>query len=241
MSAIKIGYINILETSTVTVTTEDADFPAYRLYDRDINKLYKGASTSDQIIKAQQAGTAQAVNALYIPEGHNLNGVAISIQYSSDDSTYTTATSWTQSGTDQILKEFAERTETYWMVVFSGLSNYLNIPECFLTDLYTFTCSPSAGLNTTTKFNVDRVESKSGIAHYLQRGETRKSIIYTLNNISDAEKAEMETWLDEWGGYKPFLFVDMDGDTFFAELTREVSFTYLYNRYTANISVMEVL
>jgi peptidoglycan/xylan/chitin deacetylase (PgdA/CDA1 family) len=41
---IKIIYRNILENSTVTVTTENTSFPKYRLYDRDIGKLFKGNS-----------------------------------------------------------------------------------------------------------------------------------------------------------------------------------------------------
>lgn len=45
MANITFVYDNILESGTVTVTSEDSDYPAYRLYDRDIGKLFKGDSS----------------------------------------------------------------------------------------------------------------------------------------------------------------------------------------------------
>jgi hypothetical protein len=168
MSAIKIGYINVLETSTVTVTTEDSDYPAYRMYDRNIGRLYKGTSTSDHTIKANQGSNSQAVNAFFVPAGHNLDGAHMTVEYSTDDVTYPDATtSWNQSGTGQILKEFTAQTKQYWRSVLSTLSANPQLAEYYLTYLYTFVCAPSYGLTLGNRHNASSNEARTGVALFL--------------------------------------------------------------------------
>jgi len=211
MSVIKVGYINILETSVVTVTTEDSDYPAYRLYDRAISRLYKGTSTAEHTIKTDQQGNIRPVNGLFIPSGHNLNGAKITLEYSMDDSTWVSAVpQWTQSGNGQIFKEFSAVPARYWRTVITDASNPPAIPEYYLTYLYTFTCKPSYGATRGMKHNVSRGETKAGVPYYLSKGESRKRFAYQLKNISPDEKDEMVSWISSWGGYKPFVFVLQD-------------------------------
>jgi len=47
---IKVGYRNILESATIAVSSENASFPKYRLYDSDIAKLFKGNSTPNPFL-----------------------------------------------------------------------------------------------------------------------------------------------------------------------------------------------
>jgi hypothetical protein len=91
------------------------------------------------------------------------------------------------------------------------------------------------------RHNASRNEARTGVAHFLSHGESRKTLSYRLKNITSSERTEMESWNSSWGGYKPFLFVDHEGNAFFAELTRDIVFSQYYNRFTADISVMEVL
>lgn len=98
---VKLYYRNILETSTVAVTTENASFPKYRLYDRDIGKLFKGNSTpANFYIALDQGATIQyEVDRLIIPAGHNLTGLVSTIEYSDNNFTDIYLTNqWTQSG-----------------------------------------------------------------------------------------------------------------------------------------------
>ena len=75
MSSIYLLYRNILENSTVTTTNENSDYPKWRLHDRDIGKLFKGTSTANHTIKADQGASPQYdVDTLIIPAGHNLIG-----------------------------------------------------------------------------------------------------------------------------------------------------------------------
>lgn len=83
MANIVLCYRNILETGTVTVTSENTSFPKYRLYDRDIGKLFKGNSTPPKFnITDNQGATIYEVNRLILPADHNLNGLALQLQYS---------------------------------------------------------------------------------------------------------------------------------------------------------------
>ncbi len=99
---VKILYRNILENSTVVVTSENASFPKYRLYDRDIGKLFKGASTPAEfyITLDQGASLSYPVDRLIIPAGHNFNGRGLRIQYSNDNfaGDVHTVREWTQDG-----------------------------------------------------------------------------------------------------------------------------------------------
>ena len=111
---IKLCYRNILETGTVTVTTENTLFPKYRLYNRDIGKLFKGtAFASPFAIKVDQGAViSYPVDRLIIPAGHNLNGLACSLRYSTDDfaSDDHEANGWTQSDALFIDKEILDVT-----------------------------------------------------------------------------------------------------------------------------------
>lgn len=100
--SIKCAYKNILETSLVSLTagTEDSVYPLYRLYDRNIGRLFKPTLAETIEIKADQGATGNlAVDRLLIPAGHNLDGMTLDIFYSEDDINYTPATPrWTPSG-----------------------------------------------------------------------------------------------------------------------------------------------
>src|SRR4030042_6311262 len=94
---IKLLYRNILESGTVTVTSEDTAYPKYRLYDRDIGKLSKKTAQSlllygsghlygtgkkygqgsSHVISVDQGSVSYEIDRLIIPAGHNLNTMII--------------------------------------------------------------------------------------------------------------------------------------------------------------------
>ena len=115
---VKICYKNILETSTVTVTTENTSFPKYRLYDRDISKLFKGTGFASPfaILLGQGAVISYEVDRLIIPARHNLNGLACSLRYSTDNFSADDheAVGWTQGDALLINKPFTAQTKQYW-------------------------------------------------------------------------------------------------------------------------------
>ncbi len=94
MSTAIICYRNILESGTVTVTSENASFPKAALYDRDIGFLFKGNSTPANfyITLDQGAVISYEVDRLMIPAGHNLDGRSLKLQHSTVDFPITTVT-----------------------------------------------------------------------------------------------------------------------------------------------------
>jgi len=90
----KSCYINILETSTVSLSAgaEDPSYPLYRLYDRDIGKLFKANAAGTLDIKIDQGASPIAIDRLLIPAGHNLfsAGADLQLMRSTDDITWYT-------------------------------------------------------------------------------------------------------------------------------------------------------
>ena len=76
---IKVCYRNILENSTITVSSENASFPKYRLYDRDITKLFKFNAADDPslITLDQGAVTSHPVSRLFIPVGQEHDHITV--------------------------------------------------------------------------------------------------------------------------------------------------------------------
>jgi len=93
MANVIIYYGNLLESSTVSVSNENTSFPKYRLYDRDIGKLFKGGTNpTNFIILIDQVTNMYGVSGLIIPAGHNLNSRVMRLQYSINPFPITTVT-----------------------------------------------------------------------------------------------------------------------------------------------------
>jgi hypothetical protein len=95
---IRLYYKNILETATLTVTSENASYPKYRLHDRNIGLLFKGNSVPSQfqINIDQGAGLFcyPEVDKIIIPAGHNFSGKTCRLYHSDDGVIYTQALAW---------------------------------------------------------------------------------------------------------------------------------------------------
>ncbi len=90
----KSCYQNILESSTVSLSqgSQNNSYPLYRLYDRDIGRMFAGSAAATTEVKAEQGALIQnAIDSLFIPAGHNLGGMQCNLSFSDDDTTYTQA------------------------------------------------------------------------------------------------------------------------------------------------------
>jgi len=89
---IKTAAVNLLESATVTLSagTAHADYPLYRLYDRDIGRLFKATEAETIEIKIDQGAAGDLIpDKLIIPKGHNLLGEHILVSMSPDNFTTT--------------------------------------------------------------------------------------------------------------------------------------------------------
>ena len=243
---VKVCYRNILENSTIAVTTENSSFPKYRLYDRDIGKLFKGTAFASpfSITLDQGALLSYEVDRLLIPVGHNLNGLTCSLRYSTDN--FVTddheAVGWSQGDGLLIDKSFTPQTKQYWKLNITAPATIVELPEMFLTREYTFERNPSYGLEDRIKRNVERWETQSGRPRSVKNGDPRQARNYNLTKISLTQKTAFESWESVCEGIKSFYIEDINGVVFFAELMEEIFFKMEQeDRWGTTINVLEVL
>jgi hypothetical protein len=240
-------YRNILENSTVTVTTENTAFPRYRLYDRDVGKLFKGNSipANFYITLDQGATTQYEVDRLIIPAGHNLNGLLVKLQYSTDNfsSNIVDASSWTQSGSGLIDKSFTAQTKRYWRLNIAAPASAPQLAEMFLTRAYSLAKGPAyEGLSDAYRRNNERLETRSGRVRSVKFGELRRYRKYVIQNLPASQKTEFESWEELCEGVKSVYITDHNSETYFCEILNEIQFRPVSSSlWGVDLDLLEVL
>jgi hypothetical protein len=220
---------NILEDNTVTVTpVENASFPAYRLYDRILGRLFKfSAADNPSIVHVDQGATGNiAIDSVIIPAGHNLDGLTITMQFSTDNIAWSTAKSWAQSGAGAICESFGTATKRYWRMSIASPAAAVEMGELFFTQSYTWARNPvSLDRKMSTKYNVERLMDRSGHPRYIEHGTEKRYRAYFLEKITGSHRTEIESVDDVWAGKNPFWMKDTDGDLMFGELISPIDFS----------------
>lgn len=218
----KIGYAHALESGTVTVTSEESLYPAYRLYDRIYGRPWQATSTAAQTIHVDAGSGGIQLNALIIPSGHNLNGCTMSWQHSANDSSWSDAvTGWTQSGSGIIVKEMSSaETKRYWRLVISGASAAPYCHEIFMTYLNVLT-NPLLGGSRKKDRVVMRTVSYTGIPHLVKSGTSKHEFRGEYYPSDSTELTAFQAFLDAWDGYKTFYIQDAFSAQFFCEFVSD--------------------
>lgn len=236
---------NILENSTVTsLPTGEASYPTYHLYDRRLGRNFQSSAASSTTVSIDQgAVTSYEVDALVIPSGHNLDGLTISLDSSSNGSSWTTIETWAQSGSGQIYKTFTATTARYWRLVINSPVSKPYLGEMFLTKSYAWDRNPKELDRGNYKvFNVQRLEDSGGRPRYVEMGDDKEIREYELEFISGDHRAAIVSLNASWAGKSPFYVLDTDASTlFFAELTSPIEFKRSGDFANCNFNVMEVL
>ena len=223
MQQMQIGWINLLElASTVTVTSADPAAPAYRLYDRLFDVPWMAVNTAEQNIKIDQGTLGQQVNALLIPQDHNLTETTISWQRATvdnDGSYVNVVPPWVQAD-EGLIQKLGTHSDRFQRVKISGAAAPPQIGELFLTILYTFR-APDFGSRRATQFNVKRNVGMGGRPSYVKLGPSYRVLSYEMPSILLEDEAFYEAWFAAWDGGKPFFMVDHKGNRFFAEILTE--------------------
>ncbi len=248
MASLYIVYRNIYENSTVTVTTEDSDYPEWRLYDRDIGKMYKGTSTATHLLKADQgATTIWGVDTCLVSAGHNLDvgdDTDVFLQSSDNDSVWSTAASGVNIATTAMIafELGAAEDHRYWRVKLNALGANPEIPEIFIGEKIEFENCILYGDDEGKKGNVERMESISGIPNFLQQGVEREYRRYRFFLRTDTQRTNMEDFLTH-SRNKPFWIKDLDGEWYFMSLVEPNIGPLsrpLINRYEIEVEMIEV-
>jgi hypothetical protein len=241
---LKLYYQNILESATVSVTSENSSYPKYRLYDRLQGLLFKGSSTPsyfDIIADLGSASSYQEIDTLIVPANHNFNGKTVRLYFSDDAYYWYQALAWVASAS-LTLKTFTPASHRYWLFRIESPSSPPELSELFLTKCLEFERGPSYGYGRGVIENINRLESKSGQAQKTIWGEERKRRNYDLIKLSDTQRNILEMFRTAAYG-KNFYIEDLEGNLFFAELPEGLGDFKAeeMNRWGLNLRVQEVL
>jgi hypothetical protein len=244
---IKTAHANLLETSTVTLSAggEDAAYPLWRLYDRNIGRVFKPTAAETMEVKADQgAGGFQAVDGLLVPAGHNLDGMTLDVKHSDDDLAYTPAvTQWVQSGSGLIEKSWNPATKRYWKFIVTSPATVPELAELFLTSTYSWPRNPSRPTGALEKvFNVTNDVTASGQDRFLEHGDPKHQRSYAMPRCGEAQKDAITSLYDAWAGRKPFWLYDHEGNWIYGKLTAPLDLRELaYQSYGFKFEFLEVL
>jgi hypothetical protein len=244
MPRLSIYYQNILENATSVVMTPAAEsaFPVYRLSDRHIGRMCVASSDSSTSIVINQSSSPLEIDTIIIPEGHNLSGVSCSLDHSANGSSFVTALTWLQSGSDAIKKTMASPiTANYWRLSLSLQSDPIEIAELFLTVKQTLERNPNEDdREMFPRFNVERIEDTGGRPRYIVKGEPREYRGYQFDYASAEMRGMIETLNDAWAGHKPFWVEDTDGSLIYGELYSPIEMKRAGSRGSTDFKFLEV-
>jgi hypothetical protein len=243
---IKNAYINILETSSVSLSTGSAStsYPLYRIYDRDIGRLFKAGSSATLEILINQGTAGTAVDRMLIPPGHNLQGMALSLQNSTNNSTFATVYSCTQADTALISATFATNIMQYWKLAITSPATAPQIPELFLTRDYAWESDPhlySVG-SLEDVFNVENDVVAGGQDRFLVFGNPKKQRNYKVVGADSTQETNIVALNNAWGGYKPFWLFDHTSAWIYGKLVSPLNLKIDdMNIYSFDFNFLEVL
>lgn len=220
----KASWINVLQDSTVTVTSSATGYDAYRLYDGLFGKQWRATSTATQTIHVDRgAGSLEPVDTLIIPAGHLLSGCGMTFERSSNNSTWTPiVTGWTQSGSALILKQgAATNTDRYLRCVISGASVAPQAGEVWMGVLTTFASGLSVGTRSGLA-SVDMTEESiySRTPHSLVLGSALVKLDGKVNSVAPSEVDDFESWFEVTIAGR-FFFEDHRGVQYFGRFTEQ--------------------
>lgn len=248
---IKCAYINILETSTVSLSagTEDASCPLYRTYDRNIGRVFKTtAAVTTEIKVVQPAGDIKEIDRLLIPLGHNLDGETLDIKYSDNDADWTSAAgdpvgSWVQSGSGLIDVAFTAATHRYWKFIITSPAAIPELPELFLTKTYEWERDPERPTGAfEDTHNVEHFTLSGGRDVFLEHGLPKQRQGYHMPRCGEAQKDNVLALNTAWAGKNPFWLFDHTGKWIFGHLQKPLDITEVaFQTYSFDFNFIQVL
>lgn len=248
---IKCCYKNLLESSTVTLSagTENASYPLYRLYDRDVGKFFKPAAATTIEIKIDQGPyNIQAADRLLIPAGHVLDRRTLDNKYSDNDSAYSPAVvQWIQSGVGLIDKSWSSITHRYWKFIVTSPAMMPMFTELFLTQTYTWEVNPVIPTGELDDiFNVENQVTSGGYDRFLIHGIKKRQRNYSVVKRGETQRASIEALNTAWAGSKPFWLCDHEGVWIYGKLTERIKLTMegedeSGGQYSFNFNFLEVI
>lgn len=238
-----IGYKNLLETGTVTASTEATGFEKENAFDwRPFTWWQPTAVPANLTVDMGSAVTAD----YFALAAHDLfdNSASIKLQYSSDNfaaDTNDAFTAITPTDNDVIFKTFTQQTARYWRVLVTGGVSSLGVVS--FGDKTDLTVGMRSGFAPPTLNRDSRLltnESSSG--QFLGRSVERRNYPGTINltNLAPAWVRSTFDPLVDHTELKPFFFswddTNFSGEAVFAWMQGSARASYQDETYmTATI------
>jgi hypothetical protein len=242
---IRLYYRNILESAlSITVTSENASFPKYRLYDRQIGLLYKGSTAPSLfVVDVDQGlvGNQYPIDTVIVGPGHNLDGLLLRLLHRAVGGDWGQACAWTGiAGT--MRQSFDLTLDRYWRLLIEAPSANPELTELWLTKKCELERGPSYGSDRGMEENINRLQSKAGQVQKIIWGLEKRARRFDFTKISESQRMELET-LRVSGYAKNIWIEDLEGELFFAEILGGLGrFKYEpVGRWGLGMNVLEVL
>lgn len=222
-----VAWVNILESATVTVTSEADGYPAYRLYDGFFGRMWRAASSSTQTIHIDQGADPIEIDTLIVPLGHLLSGCTLSFERSPNNADwYPIVDAWVQDGSSAIRKQgLVPSGDRYARVVISGAPTPPEAGEIFISALKAFQ-APLYGARGNHEAAAVRNQGLGGPPHYVMNGPARLVLTYNGKTADPAEQEAYRAWCNAWADYRrPFYAIDHDGRSGFFEFISDPEIT----------------
>lgn len=243
---LKTAYENVLETSNVTLSAgaEAPGYPLYRLYDRNIGRMFRPASAVTVEVKVDQGASDNlAVDRLLIPAGHNLAGMTLDIKYSDDDAAYIEAVPQWTGAEGLIERSWSPATHRYWKFIITDPPAVPEMAELFLTRAFSWKRDPARPSGPFDQlFNVENDQTAGGQDRFLVHGQPKRQRLYHVPRCGEAQKESVLALYDGYGGYKPFWLYDHEGNWIYGRLRGPLDLREeAYQRYSFDFHFIEVL
>ncbi len=241
---IKLYFQNYLEVAEISCTSEDVNFPKYRLYDRAQGLLYKGSSHPNPfqfVFDLGASGPYPAIDSFILGKNHNLTGLFAELYFSDGGGWTPVATWWVTAGINR--KIFAEAQHRNWILSIGSPASNPEIGEIFLSKQFSFERQPNYGYEYGDEKNQNRLLSQAGMSQKTKWGGRKKVRTYQLVHISDSQRQDLEAFDVAIDGIKNFYVEDLQGNLFFAELPDGLPKFRAEDggRWEINLTVLEVL
>jgi hypothetical protein len=198
---------------------------------------------------------AQSIDTIIIPDGHDLNGHVLNVQYSDNGVSYFDPAGWTDidpipSGI--ITGSWTAADHNYWAVTITGMdATAHDWPELILTKAYEISRLPYRTSNAPINklHNAERETSVSGDDRFTRYGPSKWRAVYPWR-LNEADKDIMLGLLDgegnvggqTWRGQKPFYLKDVGGTWRYVTITNDPKIVEIaYEQYEVTIELQEVV
>jgi hypothetical protein len=251
MSAFNIYNNNLVDTATLTASTENALFPASNIQDPRRTKVFRSTTNSDNVVL--DFGSAQAVDTIFLlaDKRNNFGVTTVTVQFNSTNSWGAPAYSKSMTLTGGLYiahAEFAQISYRYARIVMTSSLGYCELSKVFIGSATTLSRSIKFGWS----FQDEELSQKSANRYGQQFSDVvfrQKKLNFSFAYLDKTDLAVINSILDYSGITKPIWL--KIGDSTMIDDYRRTSGAFMldnipsitnshFNKYNLSFSMREL-